>query len=130
MSDTAAWLVDRVFPELPIRQWVLTLPVSLRYRMAYDAELTSAGLTEFLRAIFGSLRRRARGAVGTIRYAQCGAVTFVQRAGDALNLSQREDGRLQYRLRHRWRDGTTHMLFERDPSRSLWKSAASTCWLV
>ncbi len=27
-------------------------------------------------------------------------------------LSLREDGRLQYRLRHRWRDGTTHMLFE------------------
>jgi hypothetical protein len=27
-------------------------------------------------------------------------------------LSRRSDGRLLYRLRHRWRDGTTHMLFE------------------
>ena len=27
-------------------------------------------------------------------------------------LSKRPDGRLVYRLRHRWRDGTTHMLFE------------------
>ena len=27
-------------------------------------------------------------------------------------LSQRPDGRLLYRLRHRWSDGTTHMLFE------------------
>jgi hypothetical protein len=27
-------------------------------------------------------------------------------------LSQRDDGRLEYRLRHRWRDGTTHVLFE------------------
>ena len=27
-------------------------------------------------------------------------------------LSRREDGRLVYRLRHRWRDGTTHILYE------------------
>jgi len=27
-------------------------------------------------------------------------------------LSRREDGKLVYRLRHRWRDGTTHMLFD------------------
>src|SRR5512145_2145904 len=26
MADTAAHLVDRVFPEAPVRQWVLTLP--------------------------------------------------------------------------------------------------------
>ena len=60
MADTAAHWVDCVFPEVPVRQWVLTVPVALRYRMAYDAVLTSAVLREFLRAIFGSLRRRAR----------------------------------------------------------------------
>jgi hypothetical protein len=27
-------------------------------------------------------------------------------------LSRREDGRLVYKLRHRWRDGTTHVVFE------------------
>ena len=27
-------------------------------------------------------------------------------------LSRREDGRLLYRLKHRWRDGTTHVVFE------------------
>jgi hypothetical protein len=86
MADTAAHLVDRVFPEVPVRQWVLTLPVGLRYRMAYDADLTSAVLREFLRAVFGSLRRRAR-RNASIRYPQCGAVTFIQRAGDALNLN-------------------------------------------
>jgi hypothetical protein len=41
MADTAAHLVDRVLPEVPIRQWVLTLPYPLRYRCAYDAKLTS-----------------------------------------------------------------------------------------
>ncbi len=60
MADTAADWVDCVFPEVPVRQWVLTVPVALRYRMAYDAVLTSAVLREFLRAIFGSLCRRAR----------------------------------------------------------------------
>ena len=41
MADTAAHLVDRVLPEAPVRQWVLSLPFSLRYRLAYDARLTS-----------------------------------------------------------------------------------------
>ena len=49
MADTAAWLVDRVLPEVLIRQWVLTLPFALRYRLACDAELTAAVLREFLR---------------------------------------------------------------------------------
>ncbi len=31
MADVAAHLVDRVLPEVPIRQWVLTLPYPLRY---------------------------------------------------------------------------------------------------
>ena len=30
MSDTAAHLVDRVFPRVPVRQW---LPYALRYRL-------------------------------------------------------------------------------------------------
>ena len=41
MADTAAHLVDYVFPEVPVRQWVLTVPVALRYRMAFDAGLTA-----------------------------------------------------------------------------------------
>jgi len=26
MVDTAAWLCDAVIPEVPVRQWVLSLP--------------------------------------------------------------------------------------------------------
>ncbi|MDM7996286.1 MAG: transposase zinc-binding domain-containing protein [Acidobacteriota bacterium] len=33
MADTAAHRVDRVLPEVPIRQWVLSLPFALRYRL-------------------------------------------------------------------------------------------------
>ena len=53
-------LVDRVFPEAPVRQWVLSLPFALRYRLAYDARLAGDVLHLFVRAIFASLRRRAR----------------------------------------------------------------------
>jgi len=41
MADTAAHLVDRVLPEVPVHQWVLSLPFTLRYRLAYDARLAS-----------------------------------------------------------------------------------------
>jgi hypothetical protein len=78
MADTAAHLVDRVLPEVPIRQCVLTLPYPLRYRCAYDAKLTSEVLRAFLRALFAELRRRTRRQWG-IRAEQCGAVTFIQR---------------------------------------------------
>jgi len=86
MADTAAHLIDRVLPGVPVRQWVLSLPFSLRYRLAYDASLTSAVLGIFVRSVFASLKRRARKQWGIAR-GQCGAVTFVQRFGDALNLN-------------------------------------------
>jgi hypothetical protein len=86
MADTAAHLVDRVLPEVPVRQWVLSLPFALRYRLAYDAPLASAVLGVFVRTVFASLRRRAREQWGVTR-GQCGAVTFVQRFGAALNLN-------------------------------------------
>ena len=86
MADTAAHLVDRVLPEAPVRQWVLSLPFGLRYRLAYDARLTRDVLQIFVRRVFASLRRRAR-LRWPIDDPRCGAVTFVQRFGGALNLN-------------------------------------------
>lgn len=86
MADTAAHLVDRVLPIVPIRQWVLTLPYPLRYRCAWNARLSSEVLRCFLRSVFADYRRRARLLVG-IRKGQCGSVTFLQRFGSALNLT-------------------------------------------
>jgi hypothetical protein len=88
MADTAAHLVDRVIPEVPVRQWVLSLPHPLRYRLAYDSGLCSRVLTLFIRTLFASLRRRARGQWREeAKQLHCGAVTFIQRSGDALNLN-------------------------------------------
>ncbi|MCP5042361.1 MAG: hypothetical protein GY944_15150 [bacterium] len=87
MADTAAHLVDRVIPHVPVRQWVLTLPYPLRYRMAWDAKLTSEVLRCFMRALFADQRRRARHHHGVQGGATTGAVTAIQRFGSALNLT-------------------------------------------
>jgi hypothetical protein len=83
MADTAAHLVDRVFPEVPVRQWVLTLPYTMRFKMAYDSKLVADIHRIFVQTVFASLRRR----VGNEKKLKCGAVTFIQRFGDALNLN-------------------------------------------
>ena len=85
MADTAAHLVDHVFPEVPVRQWVLSVPFKLRYRLAYDSSLVRDVLQIFVRAVFASIRRRA-GMAASNRKARCCAVGFIQRFSDALNL--------------------------------------------
>ena len=85
-ADTAAHLIDHVIPQVPVRQWVLSLPFKLRYRMAYDSRLMSEILNIFVRAVFGGLRRRARESLD-LKQIQCGAVTFVQRFNSALGLN-------------------------------------------
>jgi hypothetical protein len=87
MADTAAHLVDHVFPEVPVREWVLSLPFGLRYRLAYDPQMITAVLDVFVRSVFGFLRREAREC--GIEQTQCGAVTFIQRFGGALNTKMR-----------------------------------------
>ena len=34
LRDAAARLVDQVLPAVPIRQWVLSFPIEIRYRLA------------------------------------------------------------------------------------------------
>jgi len=82
MAETAAHLVDRVFPhDVPVRQWVLTLPWRLRLSVAYDHDLELAVLRAYLGTLFEWYEQRA-GRLG-MQGARCGAVTYVQRfAGD------------------------------------------------
>lgn len=86
MADTSARLVDDVFPpNVPVRQWVLSLPIQIRYRLAYDGNLLSDVLSVFLRAVRGWYRKKGK-AVG-IKESVGGSVTFSQRFGSALNLN-------------------------------------------
>jgi len=56
MADTAARLVDRVFPRVPVRQWVLSFPHDLRYRLAYVASLVTGILIIFSVAFYYKLQ--------------------------------------------------------------------------
>ena len=85
MSELAARLVDRVIPQVPVRQWVLSLPFTLRDQLAFDAQLTSAVLDVFICSVFAGLRRAA--ARAGIADGQCGAITAIQRCGSALNVN-------------------------------------------
>ena len=48
MVETAAHLCDHVFPRLPVRQWVLSVPKRLRYFMQVDLSARELGLLEVL----------------------------------------------------------------------------------
>ena len=85
MAERAAHLVDQVLPRVPVRQWVLSLPPRLRYRLAWDHALCRAVVGRAMRAILGFLRRRARDA--GVADGRGGAVAIVQRFGGALNLN-------------------------------------------
>jgi len=88
MNDTAAHLVDRVLPRLPMRQWVATFPRRVRWHLASDPKLAALALREVLRVIFAFQRRRARKLGGRPSRANSnGAITFVQRFNSALELS-------------------------------------------
>lgn len=75
MSELAAHLVERVFPDVPVRQWVLSLPWALRYQLAFDATLCGAVLGVFIRVVFGWQQQAA--AREGVRDSQGGAVTVI-----------------------------------------------------
>jgi hypothetical protein len=85
MSNTASHLVDRVLPDVPVRQYVLSLPYELRSLAAFKSSVLTATARIFVEAVFAANRSRAKS--GGLSGAECGAVTFVQRYGGSLNLN-------------------------------------------
>jgi DNA-directed RNA polymerase subunit RPC12/RpoP len=85
MTERAAHLIDHVLPRAPVRQWVLSLPFELRYRLAWDHRLCRAVLAVYTRALQGFYRRRA--SASCHRDGRTGTVTVIQRFGGALNLN-------------------------------------------
>jgi hypothetical protein len=85
MNAGALTLVDHVLPEVPIRQFVLTVPFPLRFPLAFDGKLLGQVLRIFTDTVAANYRKRMedRG----IADGQCGAVTVIQRANSDLRLS-------------------------------------------
>ena len=84
-EDTAAHLVDHVLPRVPYRQWVFTFPIPVRLALSRRPHLITAALSACLRVLFSWQRRRLR--QRGLRRPTCGAITFVQRFGSALQLN-------------------------------------------
>jgi hypothetical protein len=86
MVETAAHLTDHVFPRLPVRQWVLSVPKRLRYFMQRDGAVLNMVLRIFLRVITQTLQTHSPGAAHVDRAAlHIGAIAFIHRFGSSLN---------------------------------------------
>ena len=59
MAESAAWLVDRIIPKGPVRQWVLSFPIPLRSLFAVHPELLAPVLQIIHRVIATHLIRQA-----------------------------------------------------------------------
>jgi hypothetical protein len=81
MAETAAHLIDHVFPPLPVRQWVLSVPKRLRWYLEREPRAISAVLHILLRVIEAHLRHGS----GASTHARFGAVSFIHRFGASLN---------------------------------------------
>ena len=85
MADSAALLVDEVFPEQPVRQWVLSFPYPLRFLFASRPAIMGKVLGIVYRVIATHLIKKAG---FTKKTGHTGAVTLIQRFGSALNLNK------------------------------------------
>lgn len=87
MAQTAAWLTDDVIPNVPVRQWVLSLPIPMRYLVATHPRIQSALLEITIRVISTFLKKKIRKKGSDGSTFQTGTVTVIQRFGSALNLT-------------------------------------------
>ncbi|MEZ7991725.1 MAG: transposase zinc-binding domain-containing protein, partial [Halioglobus sp.] len=84
MAETAALLSDEVFPDVPLRQWVISFPFPLRYLFAAHPQAMGKVLGIIYRAISTHLIHKAG---YRLQDGATGAVTLIQRFGSALNLN-------------------------------------------
>src|SRR3989475_6212254 len=87
MTQMAAHLVEQVLPWVPTRQWVVSVPIPLRYWMAGSQDLT-AKVHTIIRTTIGQYYVNEAVTQGCERAnLQPGSVTFIQRCGSAINLN-------------------------------------------
>ena len=74
MAQTAAHLVDHVIPHVPVRQWVLSLPIPLRLLLAAQPKL----VTPVLQVVHRVITHHLLGQAGfKTDEADSGAVTHI-----------------------------------------------------
>jgi len=84
MAQSAAHLVEHVIPRVPVRQWVLSLPIPLRLLLAAQPVV----VTPVLQVVHRVITRHLFEQTGfKADEADSGAVTLIQRFGSAANLN-------------------------------------------
>jgi len=83
MVETAAHLTDHVFPKVPVRQWVLSLPKRFRYYLQQNPKYVGPVLRILVSSIEKVLIVNVPCELSRCRL---GAVSFLQRFGSVLNL--------------------------------------------
>ena len=86
MAQTAAHLVECVVPWVPTRQWVVSVPIPLRYWTAASQDLTATVHTIIRTTVAQYYVNQAVTRGMERQKVQPGSVTFIQRFGSALNL--------------------------------------------
>ena len=86
MAESAAHLIDEVFPKVGVRQWVLSFPMPIRFILAKNSKIQAGCLTIVHRAITAFIKKKAK-QKGFRSTLQPGAVTLIQRFGGSLNLN-------------------------------------------
>jgi hypothetical protein len=79
-ANLAAHLVDRVLPNVPIRQWVLSLPFELRAVCAKRPDVLTAMGRIFYEAVASEQKAHL-----DLARSEAGAISFPQRFGGSLN---------------------------------------------
>ena len=85
MSDTAKHLIEEVIPEVPTRQWVLSMPYAYRFSLARNPDFLRKALAISHRTLSRHYEYKAR--IHSLKNPKAGAITVVQRFGGALNLN-------------------------------------------
>jgi hypothetical protein len=113
MAELSFHLFDHVVPKVPLRQYVLTLPVPLRILVARDKQLLSAVRAIFQRTIARFTCRKVQNAQGDEACKQAllpAGLCVVQRFGSALQLAPHFHALLFDGVYHRDDDGRLHFL--------------------
>jgi hypothetical protein len=85
MAQTAAHLVECVIPWVPTRQWVMSVPIPLRYWMSSSRDLM-AQVQPIIRTTIAQLYVNQAVKRGVERQkVQPGSVTFLQRFGGSIH---------------------------------------------
>ena len=88
MVESGVFLSEAMFPgNAPVRQWVVSLPIPLRYWMSVNAELMGQVNTIITRAIGAYYKKAVRHFLLEGEELQTAAVSVIQRFGGALNLN-------------------------------------------